>query len=130
MSVLNDLLSLQGAVVTLIPFFLGLLLGNRLALGRDRRKERNAASRPIRTWLLVESEKPCPNNKTPSVEEMDQFLSCLPRFRRRSFQKHLDRYHFYCKQYREVSEYVALYYTNIDEIRSAAQDCLRHTKRA
>lgn len=72
------------AVVSIVTFVLGLLLGHRLALGRDKRKEFNEAARPIRGWLLREEDRPCTREHDPSALEMDTFASCLkPRTRKR-----------------------------------------------
>jgi hypothetical protein len=42
----------QSIIFGLITFFLGLILGHRLSLGRDKRKEFNEVSTPIRHALL------------------------------------------------------------------------------
>lgn len=70
---------------------MGLLVGNRLALDRDKRKEFNAAAQPIRAWLLKELEHPSPYTHSPNVVEVDAFVSCLPFWKRRGFRKALDR---------------------------------------
>jgi len=72
------------AVVSIVTFFLGLLLGHWLALGRDKRKEFNEAAQPVRDWLLRQEDRPSVYAHGPSALEMDTFTSCLkPRTRKR-----------------------------------------------
>lgn len=73
-------------MVGLLTFFLGLLLGNWLAIGRDKRKEFNAAVAPIREWLLKQNET-ITDASPPSNLELDTLMSCLGWWRRRKFWK-------------------------------------------
>jgi hypothetical protein len=65
------------AVASVVTFLLGLLLGHRLALGRDKRQEFNAAALPVRGWLLQQEGTPNPCSHAPSQLEIDTFESCL-----------------------------------------------------
>lgn len=79
-------------LISLLTFFLGLLLGHWLAIGRDKRKEFNDANFPIRSWLLEEKDGPACYSKWPSVVEFDRFMFLLPFWKRWLFKKHLDVY--------------------------------------
>ena len=81
------------AVVSVVTFALGLLLGHRLALGRDRRKEFNEAARPVRQWLLKQASHLRWYVDEPSQIEMDCFTSCLSRRQRQRFALDLREYH-------------------------------------
>lgn len=83
----------QASTVSLLTFALGLFLGHRLTLWRERRKEFNAAAMPIRRWLLDLAESPSPFRRQPSNIEMDAFLSRLSRWKRNKFQSTLNQYH-------------------------------------
>jgi hypothetical protein len=51
--------------VGLVTGLIGLLIGNRMAIGRDRRKEFNSFIEPIRILLLRERERPTPYSTIP-----------------------------------------------------------------
>ncbi|MCO7469515.1 hypothetical protein NJG16_05530 [Stenotrophomonas maltophilia] len=71
-----------------LSFFLGLLLGHWLALGRDKRREFNEAAVPIRRWAARHVADPRNNSgERPTDAEIDVFsqrLRCWdrPRFDR------------------------------------------------
>lgn len=79
-------------LVSLLTFFVGLLLGNWLAIGRDKRKEFNEAAAPIRGWLIGEKDAPGPHGNRPSNQEVDRFVHYLWRCKRSSFLAHLSTY--------------------------------------
>lgn len=79
-------------VIGLLTFFLGLLLGNWLAIGRDKRKEFNEATTPIRGWLLHAKNEPNPFSSWPSSQELDRFGSHLWWWQRRAFNRHFKSY--------------------------------------
>jgi len=81
------------AVVSIVTFALGLLLGHRLALGRDRRREFNEAARPVRQWLLKQANHLRWYVDEPSLIEMDFFTSCLSSQQRELFVADLREYH-------------------------------------
>lgn len=80
------------ALLSLLTFFLGLILGHWLAIGRDKRKEFNEAVIPVRAWLLREKEAPNPYSRLPSEEELDLFIHYLRPWQRIAFLKHLKSY--------------------------------------
>ena len=73
------------ATVATLTFFLGLILGHWLTLGRDKRKEFNEISSPIRAWILSEIKNPSPNGGYPSAISMDNFESYLNPIARKRF---------------------------------------------
>lgn len=79
-------------VISLLTFFVGLLLGHWLAIGRDKRKEFNECSIPIREWLLRIKEAPTPFDPLPSALEIDRFAVRLCWWKRSAFYKHLEKY--------------------------------------
>lgn len=68
-----------------ISLLAGLLIGNWLAIGRDRRNEFNAIVDPIRAMLLKERADPTPY--TPGINDIDadRLHSVLPIWHRRAF---------------------------------------------
>jgi cbb3-type cytochrome oxidase subunit 3 len=79
-------------LIGLLTFLLGLILGNWLAIGRDKRKEFNDAAAPVRAWLLKVKDDPSPSASWPTDQQRDLFVSCLPWWRRRSFRQHWEAY--------------------------------------
>ncbi len=70
----------QSIVVGLITFFLGLILGHRLSLGRDKRKEFNEISAPIRLALLqqikiLESNRFISKVSSSDFDRLEMYLS-------------------------------------------------------
>jgi len=57
---------MEAALVSLLTFFLGLILGHWLAIVRDKRKEFNKAVTPVRNWLLRAKDSPNPSTRWPS----------------------------------------------------------------
>lgn len=75
-----------------LTFFLGLWLGHRLELGRERRQDFNAAARPVRVSLRAEIERHTPYRRTVDADELDHFVQHLSRFERLRFERTLLRY--------------------------------------
>ena len=76
---------MSSVLFSALTFLLGLLLGNWLAIGREKRAEFNQAAVTVRAWLLREIAQPAPPSKHPSSIELDTLVSCLPWWRRRRF---------------------------------------------
>jgi hypothetical protein len=51
---------IDAATLSLLTFFLGLFIGHRLTLARDRRREFNQIVEPLRPGILDEAEAPNP----------------------------------------------------------------------
>lgn len=116
-------------LLSLFTFFAGLLLGNRLAIGRDKRKEFNNVAQPIRAWLLDEIENPSPYNKRLTPIEIDPFVNCLPVWKRSTV-----RAAYECQdrarndaEIRSATGEVS--YGDDVVIKMSLQSCLRYTRR-
>jgi hypothetical protein len=71
------------AIVSLLTFFLGLFLGHRLSLERDKRKEYNEVA-DIVYFALINEKRSIGMSKGPTEEELLQLLrrsSYIDRFR-------------------------------------------------
>lgn len=69
-----------------VNFLLGFLIGHRLALLRDKRREYNKALEPIRAYLLKSIDYPGWQTY-PSLVELDAFIQALPWWMRNGFRK-------------------------------------------
>ncbi|MEN5039258.1 hypothetical protein ABE424_03625 [Stenotrophomonas sp. TWI1149] len=73
---------------SVLSFFLGLLLGHWLAIGRDRRKEFNESAGPVREWILLQLDHPeWGLSEPPTLVERDAFVQRLGVIRRASFNR-------------------------------------------
>jgi len=64
---------------------IGLLVGNRLAIGRDKRKQFNAMAKHITIVLLNARESPFPSDEWPNKTAIHFFREALPFWCRRRF---------------------------------------------
>jgi hypothetical protein len=82
-----DVTPVQALLWSLLTLLLGGILGHRLQLGRDRRKEFNEAAAPVRGWVLKQIESPCFMTKKLTAAELDAFLVRLPTKKRSEFER-------------------------------------------
>lgn len=70
---------------SVLSFFLGLILGHWLALGRDKRKEFNELSAPLRSWVVRQIARPEDflQRPLPTTSEIDALARRLSRRRRK-----------------------------------------------
>jgi hypothetical protein len=78
--------------VGLVTGLIGLLIGNRMAIGRDRRKEFNSLIEPIRILLLRERERPTPYSTIPDKIDFAVLRDRLTLRKRRAFDRALENY--------------------------------------
>lgn len=79
-------------ILSLLTFCLGLILGHRLTLWRDKRKEFNDISQPLRDILLKERGYTSPNASGIGIIDADTLESVLPFWKRRAFRNSWDAY--------------------------------------
>jgi hypothetical protein len=95
---LRQLITLNSALFGGAGFFLGLYIGHRLALGRDRRNEYNEIIEPLRERLVKQRDEPgVMSGGTLSSVELDRLDPYLWRWNRRRVREANDR----CKKARE-----------------------------
>jgi len=116
-------------LLSLLTFFLGLILGHWLAIGRDKRKEFNEAVVPVRAWLLRAKDSPSPFTRWPSEEEFDRFIHYLRPWQRVTFQKHLDRYKELHHSQQVQDSYGEVSYRSDAEIRRELKNLFNYTGR-
>jgi hypothetical protein len=68
--------------VDLLIFLLGLFAGNRLALGREKRKEFNEAIQQVRPYFFSQKNNPSCYGPRPSSESIDLLYGLLPWYKR------------------------------------------------
>lgn len=115
--------------LSLLTFFLGLFLGHRLTLGRDRRKEFNEIVQPIRDVLLKERESPTPYSVSPSKIDADRLESVLHCWQRRAFRNSWLAYGK-SKQEGVYQDSVGqCFYQTTESVVSSIDKVLRYTRR-
>lgn len=126
---IHDLVKENAELFTALGFLVGLLLGNWLALGREKRREFNDAALPIPKWLLGEIQTPSPVSRPPADIEFDLFIQCLPIWKRRSFSRAYENQ----KQEREKAiarnSVGGIFYSEAGFIVEALCKCLPYTQR-
>jgi hypothetical protein len=118
----------DSVLLGLFTFAAGLLIGHRLSLGRDKRKEFNEAVQPIRAYFLAESENPSAYRKQPLTSELDLLFYKIHVWDRRKLRKAIAAFHVE-KQAAEVRNKLGeVLYGETKTIKEAANHVLRCTR--
>jgi hypothetical protein len=114
--------------LSLLTFCLGLFVGHRLTLSRDRRKDFNEVAQPLREILLKERCGPSPNSAGIGKVDADRLESVIPIWKRSSFKK---AWEAYCKSKEEIFQdpIGQPFYKNPENIISHIDNVLNYTKR-
>lgn len=117
--------TLPEAALPLLTFLLGMLVGHRFALWRDRRKDFNQAAQPVLAFLLAESRETRPNRQRPSALELHTLRAFLSVWKRKrwlqSWQRYEQRYKDALTQDPTTGQ---MFFRKTDAIEAAAADCL------
>ena len=93
---LNNILSAHPAIVGLFTFLFGMILGHRLTLYRDIRKEKIIAAEPIRQWIRQEKKQLDPvENHDIDADMLDRYCLTLGKGELRKFNT---AYNLYLKE--------------------------------
>jgi len=117
-------------IISLMTFFLGLFLGNRLSIGRDKRKEFNAIAEPIRVILFKEKQNPTPYTK--GIDDIDIFKlrELLPLWRRVGFDITVKRYRENKSEKNTVTKSPGVvYFINTEKVINNIETLLKFTKK-
>ena len=109
-------------------FFTGLLIGNWLTIGRDKRREFNEVAIVIREFLISARKHPSPTNRMPTDVQLDAFLIRLPFWKRRGFSKAWTRYKRTRKDGEVRDRIGGVDFKNRDELRECIDYLLRYAK--
>ena len=113
--------------VSLWTFFLGLLLGHRLALWRERRKEFNEVALRIRIALKDHLANMRPGQAIIKKEDMELFSHLLPWWRKRGFVKACASYTDACINAQQQTCSGELYYRETQHIVKALNHAISFT---
>jgi hypothetical protein len=114
-------------LINTLSFLVGLLLGHRLALWRDKRKELNDIADPIRALLFKERNRPSPMFAGPTEIDADRLQYALPFWRRRSFSNAWNAYQQAKQQGIGRGPCGSCYFVNPDNIVSHIDAVLAYT---
>jgi hypothetical protein len=82
----------ENIAFTLVGALIGYIVSNRLAIGRDKRKEFNDLINPIRRELLGITNNPRSNLTGAWMITFSLIREKLPRWKRRSFDRAIENY--------------------------------------
>jgi hypothetical protein len=106
-------------LIGLLTFFLGLLVGHRLSLGRDRRKEFNDVAKRLRiAWS---------ETYTNDADDLVVFENTMGYWQRRHFRKAWATYQAERKRFK-VDKFARLTHDNPEALERARQDLIPFTK--
>jgi len=111
-------------LLTALTGLIGYLIGNWLTIGRDKRKERIEAVKPVRTKLLNALHSTTPYSAYPTIEELDLLRSYFGKRKRKNFMAALKSYGDICQLYEHRTKTGAVEYTHTKEIEQAIEHLL------
>lgn len=114
--------------LSLLTFCLGLLVGHRLTLSREKRKEFNEIAQALREILLKERSGPSPNSAGIGKIDADHLESAMPTWKRSSFRKTWEAYRK-SKEETFQDSVGQPFYKNPENIISHIDNVLNYTKR-
>lgn len=114
---------------SLLTGLIGLFVGNRLAIGRDRRKEFNAVAERIGFTLLKLKEQPSPCANWPDEADMFLLRTMLPAWHRCRFDDALNEFKRVHHQNSQQDAIGSSIYENIAPIVNALEQLMTFVKR-
>lgn len=102
---INTLISNNYYIFGFITFLLGLLIGNRLAIGRDKRKEFNAGTEAIYIKLLNQIKEINIGYLSAEITGFSYIRYHISVYRRWIFDIHVKKYQTAYNKYRQSSGY-------------------------
>ena len=119
----------ESIVVGLLTFFLGLLLGHRMSLWRDRRKEFNEVAAKIRVALKSRRNSPRTGFGTAGkieTKDMEVFIHLLGSWKRARFQRAWRLYEEECPRIKQDAS-GQTFYENPEAIAAAIDRVIPYT---
>ena len=120
---------LEKSLFLLLGALIGTFLGHRFSLGRDRRKEYNHATQPMRDLVTEYVVNPTPQSKFPEFSEVARTADHLPKRKRKAFADAWDHLHEAKKKAEQRDGYGGVWFDDVSEIQKCAQQILRFIKR-
>lgn len=121
--------ALQNPLIPLATFLLGVLLGHRTALWRDKRQEFNEAADPVRAWLLSEQAAPNWRSRMPDLVAIDRMEQRMPLWRRKGFMAAWQRQKQAREQALQRGASGGAQFGDTQAVRATVGECLRYTRR-
>ena len=119
--------------IKLLIFLLGLVLGNRLAIGRDKRKEYNEVADLIYSALAKEAKSIKSNGAVaygPDYSDLDDLSRRMPFYNKSKFNKALENYKLQRNEKnRKQDNYGQPFYVDPEKIIISINELIKFTNR-
>ncbi len=115
--------------ILLFGLVVGRLIGHKLSIYRDKRKEFNDAVLPIKNFLIKERAIPTPSCPIPDVTDITLVASMLSRKESRLFFKSWGKYKEARQNSKGREKGGGVFYTDTKEIQQSIDDLLLFLKR-
>jgi hypothetical protein len=118
----------EASVVSILTFLVGLIVGHRFALLRDKRKEFNDSAAPLRAWALALQDPSHFPPPKPGKVEIDRFHQYLSTGKKRQFNSLVHEYDSAVAQATRLDALNSTYYEDLSALVDIGRSLMQVTR--